>query len=135
EDNRLRLRRGSLARQPQRVADEVRDVLHLRHLVVVGEDDGAALARQCLHLLVHESDLRCRHRTSMETSSERAPCVSAPIEMKSTPVSAMERTVSSVTPPDASVFARPVTSATAARSSAGVMLSSSIVSAPAASAS
>ena len=37
----------------------------------------------------------------------RAECVSAPIEMKSTPVSATARTLSSVMPPEASSFARP----------------------------
>src|SRR5207244_9389310 len=101
------------ARKPERVAHVVGDVLYLGHLVVVREDDGVALARQRLHLLMHERDLRSRHRTSMETSRERALCVSAPMEMKSTPVSAISRTVSSVTPPDASVLARPPTSDTA----------------------
>ena len=47
------------------------------------------------------------HRTSSETSRERAEWVSAPTEMKSTPVSAISRTVSSVTPPEASSGARP----------------------------
>ena len=45
--------------------------------------------------------------TSSETSRERAEWVSAPTETKSTPVSAISRTVSSVTPPEASSVARP----------------------------
>ncbi len=42
-------------------------------------------------------------------STARAECVSAPTEMKSTPVSAMARTPARFTPPLASVFARPLT--------------------------
>ena len=45
--------------------------------------------------------------------SAGAEWVSAPTEMRSTPVSAIARTVSSVTPPDASVSARPEAMATA----------------------
>ena len=41
-------------------------------------------------------------------STARAEWVSAPTEMKSTPVSAMARTVARVTPPLASVWARPL---------------------------
>ena len=40
----------------------------------------------------------------METSSERAEWVSAPTETKSTPVSAIARTVSSVTPETVVVY-------------------------------
>ena len=51
------------------------------------------------------------HSTSSETSSERAECVSAPIEMKSTPgLGDRARRSSSVTPPEASSCARPATS-------------------------
>ena len=50
------VRRG-LAREPERVADEVGDVLHLGHLVVVGEDDRLALLRERADLLVHRRDL------------------------------------------------------------------------------
>ena len=57
--------------------------------------------------------------TSSETSRERAEWVSAPTEIESTPVSAMARTFSSVTPPEASSSARPATSATARAGSAG----------------
>ena len=59
----------------------------------------------------------------------------APDEMKSTPVSAIAATVSSVTPPEASSTARAGAIATASRSVAGGMLSRRIASAPAASAS
>ena len=41
-----------LAREAERVADEVGHVLDLGHLVVVGEDDGVALARQLAHLVL-----------------------------------------------------------------------------------
>ena len=40
EDDRLRLGRSGLAREAERVADVVRDVLHLGALVVVGQDHG-----------------------------------------------------------------------------------------------
>src|SRR6185295_10519975 len=99
-------------------------VLHLGNLVVVGEDDSVSLARECLHLVLNRRDLGSGHPTSMETSRARAECVSAPIETKSTPVSAIARTLSSVTPPEASSLARPSVSATARVSRAGVMLSS-----------
>ena len=46
EDDRLRVGRGGLAGEPERVADVVGHVLHLGHLVVVREDDGVALARE-----------------------------------------------------------------------------------------
>ena len=41
ERDRVRIGRGRLAREPERVADEVRDILNLGNLVVVGEDHGA----------------------------------------------------------------------------------------------
>ena len=41
---------GRFARQAERIADEVGDVLHFGALVVVGEDDRVALARQSLDL-------------------------------------------------------------------------------------
>src|SRR3954452_24857169 len=135
EDDRLRVGRRGLARQPEGVADVVGHVLHLGHLVVVREDHGVSLARQRLDLVLHHGCQGRAHRTSRETSRERAEWVSAPIEMKSTPVSAIERMVSSVTPPEASSVARPAVIATASRMSAGGMLSSRMESAPAASAS
>ena len=42
EHDHVRLHRGGLARELERVAREVCDVLHLVALVVVGEDDGVA---------------------------------------------------------------------------------------------
>ena len=47
--------RGRLAREAERVADVVGHVLHLGHLVVVGEDDRVALAGELAHLLVRAS--------------------------------------------------------------------------------
>src|SRR5262249_21923176 len=140
EDDRRGIRRGRLARKAERVPDVVGDVLHLGHLVVMGEDDRVALAREGAHLLLHAADLvRCErqggHRTSRETSRKGAEGVSAPTETKSTPVAASSRTVSSVPPPEASSSARPPTRATASRSRAAGMLSSRIRSAPAATAS
>ena len=89
EDDRGRVGGGRLAREAERVADVVGHVLHLGHLVVVGEDDRVALARELADLLLQRGDLCGRgHSTSSETWSERAECVSAPTEMKSTPVSA-----------------------------------------------
>ena len=119
EDDRLGLGGRCLAGQAERVADVIGHVLHFGHLVVVGEDHGTALARQGLHLFLHAGDLERGHRTSRETSRARAEWVSAPTEMKSTPVSAIARTVSSDTPPDASSSVRPAASETAARSSSG----------------
>ena len=92
EEDRRGVRRGRLPREPERVADVVGDVLHLGQLVVVGEDDRVALAGELAHLLVRavacstavirRSPRRARRRAS------GAECVSAPTEMKSTPVSA-----------------------------------------------
>ena len=47
-----------LAREAERVADEVGDVLDLGHLVVVGEDDRVALGGERADLLVHGVDLQ-----------------------------------------------------------------------------
>ena len=52
-------------------------------------------------------------------SSARTEWVRAPIEIASTPVSAIARTVSRVTPPEASSRMRPAARATAARRSVG----------------
>ena len=88
EHDRLGLGGGRLAREAERVADVVGDVLHLGHLVVVGEDHGAALAGERAHLVLHAGCGGNGHgETSRETSSERAEWVSAPTEMRSTPVS------------------------------------------------
>src|SRR5439155_1596173 len=135
EDDRIGVRRGRLLREAQRVAHVIGHVLHLGNLVVVREDDGAALCGERTYLVLHTADLCDGHATSRETSRERAECVSAPTETKSTPVSAIARTVSSATPPDASSSARPSTSEAARASTGGGMLSSRIRSAPAASAS
>ena len=67
----------------------------------------------------------------IDRATARALCVIAPTLMKSTPASAMARTVERFTPPLASVFARPATRATAERSWSVVMLSSRMMSAPA----
>ena len=59
-----RVRGGRAAREPERVADVVGDVLDLRHLVVVREDHRAALARQRAHLLRQRCDLGGRERVA-----------------------------------------------------------------------
>ena len=74
-------------REAERVADVVGDVLDLGQLVVVGEDDGAALAGERAHLVLHGGDvveLEQGHRGEASRSRERsrsgAEWVSAPIE-------------------------------------------------------
>src|SRR5690242_14763632 len=104
----------------------------------MGEDHGFALGRQRPHLVLEGGDVfehqravgSAQHRkvhqvssSKRERSSAGALWVRAPTDTKSTPVAAMALTVSRVTPPLASSSARPSTSATAWRSSAGVMLS------------
>jgi hypothetical protein len=85
EDDRLRVGRGRLAREAERVADVVRDVLHLGSLVVVGEDHRVLLSGELADFFMQGRD---GHWTSSETWSERAEWVRAPTETKSTPVSA-----------------------------------------------
>ncbi len=136
ERDQVLLDLGGPLGEPERVADVVGHVLDLGQLVVVGEDDGAALARELAHLglqrrdalegqghvggrgdgerLAHGSGSRMRDR-----SRAGAECVRAPTEMKSTPVSAISRTVSRLTPPLASSSARPRVRSTAARSWTG----------------
>src|SRR6185369_1733195 len=65
-------------------------------------------AADIAHFGGHQSKSRAR-------SSAGAEWVSAPTEIQFTPVSAIGRTVSRLTPPDASVTARPSTSFTASR--------------------
>ncbi len=57
EGDDLGLGRRRLARELERVAGEVGDVLDLRHLVVVGEDDRVALGGQRADLVGHARDL------------------------------------------------------------------------------
>src|SRR5262249_24998948 len=110
EHDRVGVGLRGLAREAERVTDVVSHVLHVGHLVVVREDDCAALTCEGLDLVLHSTDRGRAHSTSIETSRERAEWVSAPTETKSTPVSAIARTVSSVTPPEASSTARPLVS-------------------------
>ena len=49
---------GRLAREPERVADVVGDVLDLGHLVVVGEDDRVALGGERADLVARASRSR-----------------------------------------------------------------------------
>ena len=91
--------------EAERVADVVGDVLDLGHLVVVGEDHRAALGRERAHLVLQlERSARGvsapsrrpaagpsgRFMAAPPVCSERsragAECVSAPIEIHSTPV-------------------------------------------------
>ncbi len=115
------VRGRGLAGQAERVADVVGHVLHLGHLVVVGEDDRVALARQGLAPRPAATvDLERRSQNLQGDVEGRARNGSARRRRsKSTPVSAIARTVSSVTPPEASSSARPATSATAARDLVG----------------
>ena len=100
--------RGGLAREPERVADEVGDVLDLGQLVVVGEDDGVA-ARPPARVPRPAGPARPRARRAaaaggwsvgraleasswhgsdvMERSRAGAEWVSEPIDTKFTPVS------------------------------------------------
>src|SRR5207244_3645257 len=71
---------------------------------------------------------------SKAMSAARAECVSAPTEMQSTPVSAIWRTLARFTLPLASVLARPLACCTARRNCSRFMLSSRMMSAPAATA-
>ena len=52
-----RVGRGGLARELERVAGEVGDVLNLGHLVVVREDHRVALGRERAHLGGHALDV------------------------------------------------------------------------------
>src|SRR5947199_9941129 len=96
EDDRVRVGRGGLPREPERVTDVVRDVLHLGHLVVVREDDRVARARELAHLLVQRQrrNREGAHSTSSETCSESAVCVSATPYSKASAVSAYARDTS-----------------------------------------
>ena len=77
---------GGLDREPERVADVVRDVLDLGQLVVVGQDHGAALAGERADLVLHGRDVVEREQRHGEISRRRersrlgAECVRAPIE-------------------------------------------------------
>ena len=55
-----------LAREPERVAEVVGDVLDLGQLVVVGEDDGVALGGERADLLAELGDL-LRARAPVQT--------------------------------------------------------------------
>jgi hypothetical protein len=78
------------AREPERVAHEVGDVLNLGQLVVVGEDHRLSRARERPNLILQRLDEFASQgsSTSSETSRERAEWVRAPIEIAFTPVSA-----------------------------------------------
>src|SRR5207302_10717594 len=85
EDDGRRVGRRGLAREAERVADVIRDVLHLGALVVVREDHGVLLRCEGADFVVERSGGRGDgHRTSRETWSERAEWVRAPTETKST---------------------------------------------------
>src|SRR4029077_20309124 len=135
----------------ERVADVVRHVLDLGHLVVVREDYRVAGAGQLADLAAHSFYIArdrapgvCgsilfqvqnfyRHVlvTSRLRSNAGAECVSAPTEIRSTPAFAAATGASRLNPPDASKFARPAGISPARRSRSEFMLSSRIISAPA----
>ena len=56
EDDDVGFRLGGFAGEPERVADEVRDILHFGALVVVRQDDGVPLAREGLDLSLQLRD-------------------------------------------------------------------------------
>src|SRR5574340_1084759 len=64
----------------------------------------------------------CCYFIFMLISAAGAECVSAPAEMRSTPVSAIDRTVSRVTFPEASTSADPLMTFTASRMASRDML-------------
>ena len=66
EDDRVGVGRGRLAREPERVAHVVGDVLDLGQLVVVGEDDGVALGGERAHLGREARDLLRRSAPGVE---------------------------------------------------------------------
>src|ERR1700694_4721531 len=73
---------------------------------------------------------RSQHTSrSMDMSTARAECVSAPTDIISTPVSAIPRMESRLTPPEASTRALPLILATAAHMVGTSMLSSMMISA------
>ena len=122
-----RLADGVVAR---RVAEPAREVRHhrLEHLGAHRRGRGVVEVEHA-HRRRPSARSGCRARGR----ARGAECVSAPTEMTSTPVSAIARTVSSDTPPDASTVARPPTCSTPRRRSSSEKLSSMIVPIPAAS--
>ena len=57
EHDRVGTRLGGLTGEAERVADHVRDVLHLGPLVVVRQDHGVAPSGQLAHLRLHRADV------------------------------------------------------------------------------
>ena len=57
EGDYIGVRGGGLARQAERIADEVGRVLHLGDLVVVGEDHRVPLLRERAYLVLEPRDL------------------------------------------------------------------------------
>ena len=62
EDDHVGVGGGGLAREPERVAHEVGDVLDLGQLVVVREDHRVALGGEGAHLVLHRADVLDRDR-------------------------------------------------------------------------
>ena len=108
EDDRLGVGGGRLLGEAERVPDVVGDVLNLGQLVVVGEDHRAAQPRKRAHLVLQCRDVLQQQRRvvcaehrkvhgSGSSRSERSRAgalwVSAPTEMKSTPVLATSLSV------------------------------------------
>ena len=116
--------------------DDITNTRRINRVYMRGQGSPARRdARQMASRIPRGSGEVARQIKSSPTSIARALWVSAPDEMKSTPDSAIARTRSCVTPPEASSVARPLVIATARFIISGGMLSSRIASAPAASAS
>ena len=88
EGDHLGVGDGGALREAERVADVVGHLLDLGQLVVVREDDGAALGGERAHLVLHGGDVvqgEQGHQDSASRARERsspgAEWVSAPIEM------------------------------------------------------
>src|SRR5258708_28157266 len=117
----VRVGGSRLARQPERVAHVVGDILDLGDLVVVRQDDCITRAGQLANLTAHalhvarqiparvfggvrfERNDFYRHVrvTARLKSSAGAECASAPTEIRSTPALAAAPAPPSATPPDA----------------------------------
>ena len=71
EDDQLGVGGGGLLGEPERVADEIGDVLDLGQLVVVGEDHGAALGGERAHLVLERGMFSSRSGASVAPSIGR----------------------------------------------------------------
>lgn len=95
EDNNVRVDALGLPAELQAVTDEVRDLLYLWRLIVVGEEDGALLPQRLLNLNLKRLNIRRVqplvppvNLISSFTSRARTECVRHPRDTTSTPAAA-----------------------------------------------